>query len=34
MNMFKAVILVALVAVALVAIAMAVEYMRCVPPCV
>lgn len=32
--MFKAVILVALVAVALVAIAMAVDYMRCVPPCV
>ena len=34
MNMFKAVILVALVAVALVAIAMTVDYMRCVPPCI
>mgnify|MGYP003134678008 CR=1 FL=1 len=34
MSVFKAVILVALVAVALVAIAMAVDYMRCVPPCV
>ena len=34
MNIFKAVILVALVAVAVVAIAMTVDYMRCAPPCV